>query len=245
MKQHVQVSDSTSSNLTTDRTPVNKKHYTDLIVYAVLKMTMNKDSKKSYKTLRQIAEETGMSLGGVQSAIKRLEEAKDIFKIKEGVRNSYQFNEKSEKFEMFDYTFLNNTTLNSMQKSFYISLQKYLYIDKETGIGKTTYNKKQLSEKTGMSEKVISERMRELETLGFLSRRITSDKYGNSCEALEFNLPKFGQYVLCTLDKHEEDIELLKQDYARVNMELNKMKSIIKLAIPNLVDTEDAQIILD
>ena len=53
-------------------------------------------------------------------------------------------------------------------------------------------------------------------------------------------------------NEDEEDIELLKQsyaksqeDFARVNMELNKMKSIIKLALPNLTDTEDAQIILD
>lgn len=251
-KQHVQVSDTTSSNLTTDRNPKNKKHYTDLIVYAVLKLGLNKDSNKSSKSIRKIAEEAGMSIGGVQSALKRLEESKDIFKVKEGSKNSYKFNERSEKFEMFDPTFIKNTELNNLQKSFYISLQKYLYIDKETGIGKTTYSKKELSEKTGMSEKVISERMKELENLGFLSRRLTSDKGGNSCEALEFNLPKFGQYILCALNKHEEDIESLKQsfaksqeDYARVNMELNKMKSLINLAIPSLLNVEEAQIILD
>lgn len=242
MAQHVQVANSTSSNITSERTTTTKKYYTDLMVYAVLKMAMNKDSKKSYKTLRKIAEETGMSLGGVQSAIKRLEEANDIFKTKEANRNAYQFNEKSEKFEMYDFTFLNNEDLNNLQKSFYIAIQKHLYIDKKTGVGKTTYSNKELSEKTGISEKVIAERKKELEDLGFVTRRLTSDKDGNSCEALEFNLPKFGQYVLCTLEKHEEDIAQLKENYAKSNMEINKLKSLLKLALPNLMDVDDAQI---
>lgn len=242
MAQHVQVTESTSSNITSERTTTTKKYYTDLLVYAVLKMSMNKDSKKSYKTIRKIAEETGMSIGGVQSALKRLEESEDIFKAKEGNRNAYRFNERSEKFEMYDFTFLNNSDLNNLQKSFYIAVQKHLYIDKETGIGKTTYSNKQLSEKTGMSEKVIAERKRELEELGFISRRVTSDKHGNSCEALEFNLPKFGQYVLCTLEKHEEDIAELKKNYAQTTMEMNKLKSMLKIALPNLMDIEDAQI---
>lgn len=241
MAQHVQVTNSTSSNITSERTPTNKKHYTDLLVYAVLKMSMNKDSRKSYKTLRQIASETGMSLGGVQSAIKRLEESNDIFKTKEQNRNAYRFNEKSEKFEMYDFTFLNNDVLNNMQKSFYIAVQKYLYIDKETGIGKTTYSNKELSEKTGISEKVVAERKNELETLGFITRRLTSDKNGNSCEALEFNLPKFGQYVLCTLEKHEEDIQGLKEENTSLRIELNKIKSTLKFVLPSF-NIEDAQI---
>lgn len=242
MTQHVQVSESTTSNLTSERSTSQKKYYTDLLVYAVLKMSMNKDSKKSFKSLRKIAEETGMSLGGVQSAIKRLEENQDIFKSKEGIRNAYKFNERSEKFEMYDFTFLNNSDLTNLQKSFYIAIQKHLYIDKESGVGKTTYNDKELSEKTGISEKVIAERKKELENLGFMSRRLTSDKYGNSKEALEFNLPKFGQYVLCTLEKHEEDITKLKEDFAKTTMEMNKLKSMLKIALPNLMDVEDAEI---
>lgn len=240
MAQHVQVTESTTSNITSERTTTSKKHYTDLMVYAVLKMSMNKDSKKSFKTLRKIAEETGMSLGGVQSAIKRLEDNNDIFKSKEGNRNAYKFNERSEKFEMYDFTFLNNEELNALQKSFYIALQKHLWIDKETGIGKTTYSNKQISEKTGISEKVVAERKKELEDLGFITRRLTSNKDGNSCEALEFNLPKFGQYVMCKLEKHEEDIAQLKENYAQSNMEINKLKSLLRIAMPNLMDIEEA-----
>lgn len=244
MSQHVKVSNSTTSNITSERTSNQKKYYSDLLVYAVLKMSMNKDSKKSFKSLRKISEETNMSIGGVQSAIKRLEENEDIFKTKEGIRNAYQFNERSEKFEMYDFTFLNNSNLTNLQKSFYIAIQKYLYIDKESGIGKTTYSNKELADKTGISEKVIAERKKELEELGFMSRRLTSDKTGNCCEASEFNLPKFGQYVICKLEKHEEDITKLKEDFARTTIEMNKLKSILKIAMPNLMDLEEAQIIL-
>lgn len=243
--QHVQVSDSTSNNITSEKKSSNtKKHYTDLLVYSVLKMSMNKDSKKSFKSLKKISEETNMSIGGVQAAIKRLEESNDIFKIKEGTRNAYKFNEKSENFEMYDFSFLNNTNLNNLQKSFYIAIQKHLYIDKQSGIGKTTFNNKELSEKTGISEKVIAERKKELEEMDFVSRRLTSDKYGNSKEALEFNLPKFGQFVLCTLEKHDEDITKLKEDYAKVNMELNKMKSILNLYFSNSKKIEDVDEII-
>ena len=214
---------------------------------------MNKDTMTSFISLRQIAESVDMSVGGVTAAIKRLEEAGDVEKIKEGKnKNGYKFNPHSEKFEMYDLNFLDNKELNPLQKSYYMIVQPYLYVDKESGIGKTTYGDKEISELTGISKAVAQQRRVELEQLGFINRRLTINKNGNSCEALEFNLPKFGQYVLCALEKHEEDIELLKQnylkmqeEYARVSMELNKMKSIIKLTTSNLLDVEEPQIILE
>lgn len=244
MAQHVQVSNSTSSNLTSQKSSVNKKHYTDLLVYSFLKMTMDKNTRISFKSIRKIAEEAGMSTGGVQSALKRLEQAGDIEKteIKNKKINGYHFNDKSEKFDMFDYTFLKNEVLDNKSKSFMMSIQKHLYIDKEIGIAKTTYNNKQLSEKTGLSERVIAERISELQKMGFMLKRLTTDKNGNNCEALEFNLPKFGQYVLCTLQKHEEDIQNLKEENVNLKMELNKIKSTLKFVLPTI---EDAQIIID
>lgn len=238
MNQHIQVSNSTSSNLTSQKSPNNKKHYTDLIVYAFLKMTMDKNTKISFKSIRKIAEETGMSTGGVQSALRRLEESGDIKKteIKNKKMNGYLFNEKSEKFEMFDYTFLRNEELDNKSKSFMMSIQKHLYIDKSTGIAKTTYNNRELSEKTGLSERVVSERTKELERMGFMSKRLTTDKDGNNCEALEFNLPKFGQHVLYTLEKHEEDIMKLKAESIQLKMELDQIKSTLKFVLPQVED---------
>lgn len=242
MARHVQVTNSVSSNITSEKTS-KKKHYTDLLVYACLKKYMDKNSRISIVTLRQVAEETTLSLGGVQSAIKRLEEALDIEKIKilNKNQNGYRFNAKSEKFEMFDYDFLDNEFLTVQQKSFMIAVQKYLFIDKETGVGKTTFSNKELSMYTGISERVILERRKELEQSGFISSRLTTNKDGGVCEALEFNLPKFGQHVLYKLEEHDKHLHSLDEKYASAEMRINKLESMLKLAGIR-VDVEDAKI---
>jgi DNA-binding Lrp family transcriptional regulator len=243
MVRHVQVGNSVSNNITSQKNNSNKKHYTDLLVYACLKKYMDKTSKISVVTLRQIAAETNLSLGGIQTGIKRLEESKDIEKIKvlNKNQNGYKFNAKSEKFEMFDYDFLDNEFLTVQQKSFMIAVQKYLYVDKTTGIGKTTYSNKELAMYTGISERVIMERRKELEQSGFISRRLTTDKDGNSCEALEFNLPKFGQHVLCKLEEHDKMLYTLDARSTASEMRINKLESIIRMAGIK-IDIEDAVI---
>lgn len=245
--QHVQIPNGTLENTSSERNSTDKKYYVDLLVYAILKLYMVAESGISLVSMRKVAEETKISLGGVQASIQRLIDSKDIEKIKISGRNQngYKFNKTSEKFEMFDKQFLQNTEITNAQKGFMIVMQKHLFIDKELGIGKTTYSSKELSEHTGLSERVINERRNELESLGFVTRRLTTDKHGNSCEALEFNLPKFGQYVLCTLEKHEEDILELKAKYAQSTMEMNKLKSMMKLVMPNIVDITDGEIITD
>ena len=230
-KQHVQVPNKTGENITSETKHISdRKHYTDLLIYACIKRYMDKDTGISIIGFRKVAEKVGFSTNKVQSAVKRLIESGDIEKIKmpNKNQNGYRFNKNSEKFEMFDNDFLDNEELTPYNKAFMIAVQKYLYIDKESGIGKTTYSTKELSTRTGLSEKVINERRKELESLGFISRRLTQDKEGNSCEALEFNLPKFGQYVLCKLEEHDEDINKLKQENTDLKLEMNKIKYIVK-----------------
>lgn len=241
-KQHVQIPNKTVENTTSERGTTDKKFYTDLLVYACLRKYMVAESGISLVSLRKISEESEISLGGVQSAIQRLIDAKDINKIKISGRNQngYTFNKTSEKFEMFDKEFLENKDLTNLQKAFMIMIQPHLFIDKSIGIGKTTYTSKELSEKTGLSERVINDRRRELEVGGFISRRLTTTKEGVSCEALEFNLPKFGQYVLCKLEKLEQDVDKTKEQIADMQMKINKLESIIKIAAPNALNIEEA-----
>lgn len=241
-KQHVQIPNKTVENTTSERGSKDKKFYTDLLVYACLKKYMVAESGISLVSLRKISDESGISLGGVQTAIQRLIDAKDINKIKVPGRNQngYTFNKTSEKFEMFDKEFLENKDLTNLQKAFMIMIQPHLFINKASGIGKTTYSTKELAQKTGLSERVINDRKRELESTGFISRRLTTDKVGNSCEALEFNLPKFGQYVLCKLDKLEKDVDKTMEQLSAMQMKINQLESIIKMSTPYKLDVEDA-----
>jgi DNA-binding MarR family transcriptional regulator len=244
-RQHVQIPNKTTENITSENKNLNKKHYTDLLIYACLKKYMDKDSGTSRVGLRKISEETTFSLTKVQAAIKRLEDSGDIEKSKDPNKNMniYKFNKNSEKFEMFGKEFLENVELTPYQKSFFITTQKYLYIDPKYGIGKTTYSSAELSEKTGLSEKVIKARLQELEEKGFISRRLTQDIAGNSCEALEFNLPKFGQYILCKINEHDKDIIKLKEENASLKSELTKVKYMVnkisKYVMPDITDNTD------
>jgi len=245
-KQHVQIPNKTVENTTSERGVPDKKYYTDLLVYACLKKYMVAESGISLVSLRKIADETTISLGGVQTAIQRLIDAKDINKIKVSGRNQngYTFNKTSEKFEMFDKEFLDNKDLTYLQKAFMIMIQPHLFVDKQLGIGKTTFSSKELSLRTGLSERVINDRRRELEEGGFISRRLTTDKDGNSCEALEFNLPKFGQYVLCKLEELDKNVNETREELVAMRLEINKLKSIINISTQNTIPVEDAEIVL-
>lgn len=221
--RHVQVPNSVGKNIDSDKKTKYKKHYTDVLVYGFLRKNMDGKTMVAFISLKIIADATSMSIGGVASAIKRLEEAGDVTKIKMDKgrnQNGYKFNPHSDKFEMYDLNFLENKELNNLQKSYYMIIQPYLYIDKETGIGKTTYSDLELSQITGISKTVAQERRRELERLGFINRRLTTDINGNSCEALEFNLPKFGQYVMCKIQEHDNAI-------TNINMKMNQMEQEI------------------
>ena len=239
VNRHVQVPKSVTDNVNSDKKEKNKKHYTDVLIYGYLRKNMDEKTMTAFISLRKIAEATEMSVGGVTAAIKRLEESGDITHIKsDKSRNSngYKFNPNSEKFEMYDLNFLENKELNNVQKSFYMIMQPHLYINKETGIGKTTYNDAEISELTGISKAVARQRRKELETLGFINRRMTFDLDGNPCEALEFNLPKFGQYVICKIQEHDE--KFTNQDIRINNLEskLDLLLKQIKKSDLNITD---------
>lgn len=242
--RHVQVPNSVGQNIDSDKKTKYKKHYTDVLIYGFLRKNMDGKTMVAFISLRAIADATDMSVGGVTAAIKRLEESGDITKVKSEKgrnQNGYKFNPHSDKFEMYDLKFLENKELNSLQKSYYMIMQPHLYVDKETGIGKTTYSDAEISELTGISKTVAQERRRELEGMGFISRRTTTDMKGNNCEALEFNLPKFGQYVMCKIEEHSVVI-------AQQQMEIDKLKSdmiIMKKLFKNqgIIDVQDSETI--
>ena len=52
---------------------------------------------------------------------------------------------------------------------------------------------------------------------------------GNSCEALEFNLPKFGQFVMCKIKEHDVAITDLNIKVNQLEQELNHLRKQMKL----------------
>lgn len=243
--RHVQIPHSVGKNIDSNTKNKYNKHYTDVLVYGFLRKNMDGQTMTAFISLKSIAESTEMSVGGVTSAIKRLEEAGDVIKMKaEKGRNHnvYKFNPHSEKFEMYDLKFLENKELNNLQKSYYMIIQPYLYVDPETGIGKTSYSDLELSEITGISKTVMQERRKELESKGFINRRTSVGLDGNSCEILEFNLPKFGQYVMCKIEEHSTIIANQQIEINKLKSEMAIMKKLIKNQ--NIIDIDLNEIVL-
>lgn len=237
--QHIQVPNSVSSKESKKDGRTIRKEYNDLNTYAQLKKYMNSQTKTSIVSIARLAKDCEMSNQGIVNSLKRLEECGDIEKTKAGKCNAYKFNTKSEKFEMYDFEFLKNKGLTSKQKAFFIAIQQHLYVDKETGVAKTTYSDKELSEKTGISESTIYRRVSELIDTNFISKRLTTDSVGNSCEALEFNLPKFGQFVLCKIEQHDIIIANQQIELDRLKSEMELMKKYIKATTIELAKMDD------
>jgi len=236
--QHVQVPNSVTDTLPKKDGRTTRKEYNDLNTYAQLKKYMNSKSKTAIVSIATLAKDCGMSNQGVINSIKRLEESGDIEKTKVGKCNAYKFNTNSDKFEMYDYEFLKNEKLTSKQKGFMIVVQKYLYVDKDTGIGKTTFTDKELAEKTGISESTIYRRVSELIDSNFISKRLTTDNDGNKVEALEFNLPKFGQFVLCKIEQHDILIAQQQMEFNKLQTEMEMIKRYLKATAIDLANIE-------
>ncbi len=237
-KQHVQVPNSVSQPNQKQDGRTMRKEYNDLNTYAQLKKFMNGQTKMAIVSIARLAQDCEMSNQGIVNSLKRLEECGDIEKTKVGKCNAYKFNTKSEKFEMYDYEFLKNKDLSPKQKAFMIAIQKHLYVDKDTGIAKTTFSDKELSEKTGISESTIYRRVSELIANNFISKRLTTDSEGNSCEALEFNLPKFGQFVLCKIEQHDIIIAQQQTEIERLKSEMALVRKYIKATAIDLASTD-------
>ena len=241
-KQHIQVPNSVSSPNFKQDGRTARKEYNDLNVYAQIKKFMNGQTKMAIVSIARLAQDCEMSNQGVVNSIKRLEECGDIEKRKVGKCNAYKFNTNSEKFEMYDYEFLKNKGLTSQQKAFMIAVQKHLFVDKDTGIAKTTYDGKELAEKTGISESTIYRRVSELIDNNFISKRLTSDNDGNSTEALEFNLPKFGQFVLCKIEQHDIIIAQQQMELNKLKYEMELMKKYLKATSIDLASIDNDEI---
>lgn len=240
-KQHVQVPNSVSSIPVKQDGRTTRKEYNDLNVYAQIKKFMNGQTKIAVVSIARLARDCEMSNQGIANAIKRLEECGDITKMKVGKCNAYKFNTNSEKFEMYDYEFLKNKDLTTQQKAFMIAVQKHLYVDKTTGIAKTTYSDKELSEKTGISESTIYRRVNELIDNNFINKRLTSDNDGNPTEALEFNLPKFGQFVLCKIEQHDIIIAQQQLEINKMKNDLDMMKKYLKATAVDLASPDEIE----
>lgn len=184
----------------------------DLLIYMSIKTHMGYESKECYPSLATISKNSGYSINTIRKSIEVLVENKYISIRKEGRKNVYKFN-PYKNFEPFSDEFLESDKLETNEKAYMIAAQQFLIKDQK-GIGKTTYSNEELADKLNISSKTISRMDKSLEKKGFLNIIKTNKKdpiTGLFLNEKFFHLDELGQAVIWTLQKHENDIESLKE----------------------------------
>lgn len=238
-KQHVQV----PNNMTLKEGLTPK----DMLVYAVIKKYMNRETLSCYPSLNTIVEKSGVSKPTVINAINKLEKANYIKVSKKGRSNYYTFN-PHKTFEPFSYDFLEDKVTSPEEKSFLIASQQLMFKDIE-GYGKISMSDQELAKAINMSYKSLVKYQKSLQDKGYLTVIKTGAKDSNTGLQVNekiYNLEKLGQAVIWTLKKHEEDINELKEktketskDVAILMKEVQRLNKII-----SQMNTTDVEIII-
>ena len=203
-KKHVQV-----PNNMTKKSDLEPR---DLLVYANIKKYINYETKETFVGLETIAKDCKFTIPTVRKSINILKEKGYISVSKKGRSNVYKFN-KYKNFEPFSYEFLEGEQIESNEKAYIITAQAMMFKDVE-GYGKITYDNKTLGEMINLSPKTIQRLDKSLMAKGFLSIVKTSSidaETGLKINEKIFHLNELEQAVIWTLQKHDEDIQELKE----------------------------------
>ena len=209
---------------------------------------MNSETLSCFPSLSTIVEKSGVSKPTVLNAIKNLEKHGYLKVTRNGRSNLYTFS-KHKNFEPFSYDFLDIEEITPEEKSLIIAAQQYMFKDLE-GYGKTTYSDLELSEKINMSYKSVVKYSKSLEEKGFLTTIKTSARdpiTGLKVNEKLFHLNELGQAIVWTLQKHEDDINELKEKTKSTSKDVDlllKEISQLKERLDELENNKDDQIIL-
>ena len=237
--RHVQL----PNNMTTkDLTPK------DLLVYVSIKRYMNKDSLECYPSLDKIVEVSGISKPTVRKTIDKLSKLNYITVTKSGRKNIYKFS-PYKNFEPFSYEFLDKKDISADEKALIIAEQQFMFKDVD-GLGKISYTDLELSNKINMSYNTIVKYHKSLEQKGYLTTIKTRAKDSETGLAINekiFHLDELGQAIVWALQKHEEDINELKEKTKSTSKDVDlliKEISQLKERLDELENNKDDQIIL-
>jgi len=191
----------------------------DLLVYVTIKSFMNKNSKECFPSLDTIVKTSGVSKPTVRKSIEALKKEEYLYVRTEGRKNVYSFN-SYKTFEPFSPDFIKNDKIDSNLKAYIIATQQFMFKDKE-GLGKISYSDSELSKIINMDKRTIAKYDKSLEEQGYLSIINTNKKdliTGLKNSEKIFHLDELGQGIIWALQKHEEDINKLKEN----NVELKE-----------------------
>lgn len=206
----------------------------DLLVFLTIKRFENWKTHEAYPSLNVIAKTCGCNKRTIIASIERLKQSDFIDSKREGRKNIYTFKKYTD-FEPFSFDFLDKKDLSFIEKAYLIASQQFLF--KDSGLGKTTYNSLEMSEKINMPARTIRDCDRSLQEKNYLSiiKTNAKDPVTGLCKSEKiFHLDELGQAIVFAVQKHEddinsikEDLELMKREMIRLRQENEKLKKTI------------------
>ena len=204
----------------------------DQLVYLGLRSFMNKDTMEAFPSQTVVAERIGCCRNTISKCVKNLIDKNYLSIRKDGRKIVYKFN-KLKQFEPFSYDFISDSSLSFTQKALLTSTQQYMY-DKESGIGKTSYSKKELAEKINMPYPTVVKTTRELQDKDIMQLVTLQNKdltTGCNKQEMQFNFQKYHQGIVKVLLKHELDIQdiisVLTPEQQELIMQKQRMREIV------------------
>jgi predicted transcriptional regulator len=193
----------------------------DLLVYLTIKSFMNKDSKECFPSLDTIVKISGISKPTVRKSIELLKTESYISVRLQGRSNVYKFN-PYKSFEPFSYDFIKDERLEASVKAYIAALQQSMFKDQK-GFGKISYSDTEISEIINLDKRTIAKYDKQLEEMGLLTIVKTNKKdevTGIKVNEKIFHLDELGQSIIWALQKHEEDINDLKQQTSSTSKDI-------------------------
>lgn len=201
----------------------------DLLVYAYLKKYMNKDTKTCYPSLQKLHEDSGASINFLRASIQNLVNAGYISTTKVGRGTLYTFL-KWQNFEPFSYEFLDDKNTSFSEKAYIVSVQQYMFKDKDTQTGTITYSNEDLAKRINITSRTIKKLDKSLKEKGILESCQLTQRNQETYLPINqktFHLDKVQQAIVFILGNHESRIQSTEKDVSDSKIEIEAIKKVL------------------
>lgn len=220
-------------------------------MYVIIKKGMDAKTHISYINLSTVMAISKLNKSTVLKYLEVIEE-KGYFKIvKTGANlhyNSYLFPEqhKDEKFEKFAFEMIERDDLTPTEKAYLIALQKYLFIDFESGVGRISMSDLDLYQKIQGSRKKLMEVMKSLKEKGIITAETETFKRdketGLRVRQREFVLRSYNEAALYRLEKQmankpdRDEVQHMIDKAIDAKLDQAVMKALKRMVFSNATD---------
>lgn len=200
----------------------------DVLIYAYLKKHYNRITKDSFPSFSLLAEESGISKPTVMKCVDRLEKAGYISINKIKKVNHYTFSEVN-KFEIYSFDFLDDTTTSPKDKAYMVCMQQHMYKNPDLEIGKVTYSELDIARMLKIDIRTLRKYESSLQhkdnpIMTIVPTQKRDPQTGLLIEERIFDFAAYNNLLALKFQEVTDDISALKEDYKRLQKRIAELE---------------------